>query len=116
MLAVPDPDLTASYFRDALGFSYEWPEGYGWQLVSRDGVRIIIGYSSDTKSLSMADDHSYFAYFDVENIDDLFEELVQRGALISQPPTCQIGDIREFVIETPHGHRILVGQTLPGVS
>jgi len=38
VLAVLDLEPNAAYFRDALGFKAEWPEGTGWQLLSRGGV------------------------------------------------------------------------------
>jgi hypothetical protein len=47
VLAVPDINSSASYFRDSLGFRLEWPEGTGWQLATRGNVRIMIGHCPD---------------------------------------------------------------------
>lgn len=59
VLAVPDLDRNATYFRDALGFRLEWPAGSGWQLASRGGVRIMMGHCPDAMLSSSMGDHSY---------------------------------------------------------
>ena len=86
VLAVPDLQRSASYFRDALGFQLEWPEGSGWQLATRDGVRIMMGHCPDALPPSATGDHSYFGYFYVDDADALHEEFVSRGAIILQAP------------------------------
>lgn len=86
VLAVPDLERNTAYFRDALGFRVEWPEGTGWQLLSRGSVRIMIGHCPDAVPPSATGDHSYFGYLHVDDVDALHEELVNRGALIRQPP------------------------------
>ena len=116
VLAVPDLKRSASYFRDVLGFRLEWPEGSGWQLVSRGDVRIMIGHCPDAMLPSMTGDHSYFAYLNVDDADALYSELVNRGAIIRQPPADSPHGMREFVIETPDGHRMMVGQELSAAS
>lgn len=39
VLAVPNLEASASYFRDALGFRLDWPDGIGWKLATRGGAR-----------------------------------------------------------------------------
>ena len=57
-------------------------------------------------------DHSYFAHALVENVDEIYEEFISRGAQITHP----IGDkpwrLREFSVITPDGHRITFGQPM----
>lgn len=112
VLAVPDLEQSASYFRDALGFRLEWPEGSGWQLVSRGDVRIMIGHCPDAMLPSATGDHSYFGYLNVDDADTLHSELVSRGATILQPPIDRPHGMREFVVATPDGHRMMIGQDL----
>ena len=38
MLAVPDIERTAGYFRDVLGFRIGWDEAPDWRLAERNGV------------------------------------------------------------------------------
>ncbi|RZL94286.1 MAG: bleomycin resistance family protein [Variovorax sp.] len=112
VLAVPDLERTTAYFRDALGFKVEWPPGSGWQLVSRGSVRIMMGHCPDALPPSATGDHSYFGYLHVDDADALHDELVQRGALILRPPEDKPHGMREFVVATPDGHRLAIGQEL----
>jgi hypothetical protein len=43
VLAVPDINKSAQYFRDVLGFRISWEGGSNWRLAERDGVRIMLG-------------------------------------------------------------------------
>jgi len=110
VLAVPDIERNTAYFRDALGFVAEWPEGTGWQLLSRGNVRVMIGHCPDALPPSATGDHSYFGYLHVDDVDALHQELVQRGALIRQAPTDKPHGMREFLVATPDGHRLMIGQ------
>ncbi|MBT9463527.1 VOC family protein [Hydrogenophaga sp.] len=112
VLAVPDLARNAAYFRDALDFRVEWPEGTGWQLLSRRDVRIMVGHCPDAVPPSATGDHSYFGYLHVDDVDALHEELVSRGALIQQPPADKPHGMREFLVATPDGHRLMIGQDL----
>lgn len=58
VLAVPNLERSAPYFCAALGFRLEWPEGSDGQLVSRDGVRIMMGHCADALAPSATGDHS----------------------------------------------------------
>ena len=112
VLAVPNLEATASYFRDALGFRLDWPDGMGWKLATRGSVRIMIGHCPDAMLPSATGDHSYFGYLTVTNADALHEELAGRGAIILQPPADKPHGMREFLVGTPDGHRMMIGQDL----
>lgn len=113
VLAVPDLERNTAYFRDALGFKLEWPEGSGWQLVSRGTVRVMLGHCPDAIPPVDIGDHRYFGYLHVDDADALHEELVGRGAIILQPPTDRPHGMREFLVATPDGHRLMIGQDVP---
>ena len=114
VLAVPDLQRSAHYFRDALGFQLAWPEGSDWQLATRNGVRIMMGHCPDALPPSATGDHSYFGYLEVDDADALHNEFVSNGAIILQAPADKAHVMREFVVATPDGHRMVVGQDLSG--
>jgi predicted enzyme related to lactoylglutathione lyase len=112
VLAVPDLRRSVSYFQDVLGFRPEWGDGVNWQVLSRDGVRMMIGHCPDAIPPAETGDHSYFAYLHVDDVDALHAEIVQRGAIVRQAPTDKPWGMREMAIATPDGHRMIVGQSI----
>ena len=46
-------------------------------------------------------------YRNVEGLDDLYRELVAKGAIVSSPPTNKPWGLREFGLHTRDGHRIV---------
>jgi uncharacterized glyoxalase superfamily protein PhnB len=57
-------------------------------------------------------DHSYFAYLDVDDIDELHASLVAKNVDITKPLRNEPWDVREFGIRTIDGHRIMFGQPI----
>lgn len=72
----------------------------------------MMGHCPDAMAPSAMGDHSYFGYLNVENADALHNEFVSRGAIILQPPVDRPHGMREFVVATPDGHRMMFGQDL----
>ncbi|MGP9434765.1 VOC family protein [Ewingella sp. AOP8-B2-18] len=112
VLAVPNLAKTSAYFRDALGFNLAWPEGGGWQLAVRGGVRIMLGDCPDAIAPSALGDHSYFGYWHVDDATALYDEFTAAGAIIIQPIADTPHGMREFTIATPDGHRMAIGEDL----
>ena len=112
VLAVQNLDRSTAYFRDVLGFEADWTNASDWRLLSRGRVRIMLGSCPDALPASATDDHSYFGYLEVDDVDALHEEFVQRGALILSAPADRPYGMREFVVATPDGHRFVVGQAV----
>lgn len=112
VIAVPDLEKSAAYFRDALGFTLEWPDGLGWQLASRGAVKVMLGHSPDVSRPASLGDHNYFGYFNTDEVDALYQEFVASGAIILQPPADKPHGMREFTIATPDGHRMMIGQEI----
>ena len=52
VLAVPNIEISATYFQDVLGFHVEWTDASDWRLVYRGGVRIMLGSCPDALSPS----------------------------------------------------------------
>jgi catechol 2,3-dioxygenase-like lactoylglutathione lyase family enzyme len=110
VLAVPNVEHSATYFRDVLGFRVEWADASDWRLVSRGHVRIMLGDCPDALSPSQTGDHSYFGYMEVDDVDSLHKEFALRGAVLLEPPTDRPYGMREFTVATPDGHRFVIGQ------
>jgi hypothetical protein len=53
-----------------------------------------------------------FAYWNVEGVDDLYQELAGRGALVTSKPQDKPWGLREFTLRTPDGHRITCGEVI----
>ena len=115
VLAVPDLDKSARYFHDVLGFRVLWEEAPEWRLVERDGVRVMLGHCPNDMPPADLGSHNWFGYVDVGDIDALHSELVARGAICSAPADRPYG-MRELVVTTVDGHRLVFGQELTGAS
>jgi predicted enzyme related to lactoylglutathione lyase len=111
ILAVADLEASAAHYRDALGFRVLWPDGSDWRLVVRDELRIMLGACPDEKPASDIGDHSLFAYAHVDDVDTLYAEFTSRGAKVTAPADRPHG-LREIVVTTIDGHRLLFGQEL----
>jgi predicted enzyme related to lactoylglutathione lyase len=109
VLAVRDLDRSAAYYRDVLGFRILWDDGTDWRLAERDGVRLMLGHCPDNKPASEIFPHNWFGYLETEDVDALREELVGRGAQCTEPKEQSYG-MREIMVTTPDGHRIVFGQ------
>jgi len=109
VLAVPDLTRSADYFHDVLGFRVLWEEAPDWRLVERDGVRVMLGYCPRDLRPSELGSHSWFGYLSVDNVDALHAELMTRGASCTSPTDTAYA-MREIVVTTPDGHRIVFGQ------
>ena len=103
-------ELSAGYFCDKLGFTLDWADASDWRLVKRDGERVMLGKCPNDMPAAQLGSHNWFAYLDVENVDDLYAEFASSGAIIRRPPTDTHYGMREMTVATPDGHRIVFGQ------
>jgi catechol 2,3-dioxygenase-like lactoylglutathione lyase family enzyme len=115
VLAVPDLDKSAVYFRDVLGFRVCWEDATEWRLVERDSVRVMLGHCPNDARPSELGSHSWFGYINVDDIDALHSEIIARGATCSEPVNRFYG-MREVIVTTLDGHRIVFGQELRNSS
>ena len=109
VLAVPDLEKSARYFRDVLGFKVGWEEATGWRLVERDGVRVMLGHCPEDARPAELGSHNWFGYLNVDDVDALRGEITERGAVCSAPIDQPYG-MREIAVTTVDGHRIVFGQ------
>ena len=111
VLAVPDLARSASYFRDVLGFQVRWEDATDWRLVERDSVRVMLGSCPSDMPPADLGSHSWFGYIDVDDVDGFRAEITARGAVCSEPADRAYG-MREIVVTTVDGHRIVFAQDL----
>jgi uncharacterized glyoxalase superfamily protein PhnB len=112
VLAVRDLEVSTRYYMDVLGFRKEPINAAGWSFLSRDSFRVMLGECSDERPAAELGNHSYFAYWNVEGVDDLYREFAAKSALVAAPPTNKPWGLREFALSTPDGHRITCGETI----
>lgn len=112
VLAVRDLALSARYYMDVLGFVEDPIHAPGWRFLTRDCFRVMLGECVDERPAGELGNHSWFAYWNVEGVDALHEEFAGKGAVILSKPTDKPWGLREFVLTTPDGHRIVCGEEI----
>jgi predicted enzyme related to lactoylglutathione lyase len=112
VLAVRDLQISTRYYVDVLGFTKDPIDAEGWSFLTRDVFRVMLGECSDALPASELGDHSYYAYWNVEGVDELYREFVTKGALVTSAPMDKPWGLREFGLTTPDGHRIVCGQII----
>lgn len=70
VLAVNDLATSVDFYKTKLGFQTLW-EGNGWHFMVLDSIKIMLGECPDEKPASEMNCHAYFAYVEVESIDEL---------------------------------------------
>ena len=115
VLAVTDLDRSTAYYRDVLGFRIGWEDAGGWRLAERDGVRLMLGYCPDNIPAAEIFPHDWFGYLETDDIEALRAEFVGRGAQCSEPRDQPYG-MREIIVTTIDGHRIVFGQEKTAAS
>lgn len=108
-MAVKDLKKSADYYQQKLGFQSLWADEY-WHFLSRGKFVVMLGECSDDRSAFETNNHSYFAYIDVENIDALYEEFQNKEVEIPSSIEDKPWGQREFSVRTIDGHRIMFGQ------
>ena len=109
VLAVPNLDRSAVYFRDVLGFKVRWEDVTGWRLMERDTVRVMLGECPNDMRPADLGSHNWFGYLNADDVDAPHAEITARGATCSAPADRPYG-MREIVVTTVDGHWIVFGQ------
>ena len=112
VLAVPNLETSAAFYRDVLGFTIHEMGDPGWRMYVRDECRILAGECPDAQRPRDLGDHSYFAYLVVDDVDSLHASVVSKGAELIKPLRDEPWGMREFGVRTGDGHRIMFGEEL----
>jgi predicted enzyme related to lactoylglutathione lyase len=111
VIAVPDLRCSSAYYHDVLDFEVLEIPDPGWRFFRRDNCLIMAGESRESLSPAKLGDHSYFAYLEVDNIDELYAAVKARGAEVAKSVRSEAWGMREFGIRTIDGHRIMFGSS-----
>lgn len=95
-----------------LGFKKDPIDAEGWSFLTRDRFRLMLGECQDEKPAAELGNHSYFAYWNIDRVDEFYSEIVPRGALVTSAPMDKPWGLREFTLRTPDGHRITCGEVI----
>ena len=72
----------------------------------------MLGECSNERRASELGDHSYFAYWNIDDVDEFYRDVAARGALVMSEPTDKPWGLRGFSLRTPDGHRLTCGQVI----
>jgi predicted enzyme related to lactoylglutathione lyase len=112
VIAVPDLEASAKFYADVMGFEIHEVGDPGWRMFVNGAWRIMAGECPDALPAEQTGDHSYFAYFVIEGIDQYIEEVKAAGAQIIKALHDEPWNMREFAVKSVDGHRIMVGQQI----
>jgi catechol 2,3-dioxygenase-like lactoylglutathione lyase family enzyme len=112
VIAVADLSASCAFYRDVLGFEVHEIGDAGWRRLVKDSCRIMAGECPSAMRVVDTGDHSYFAYFTVDDVDSLHQRATASGAEILKAPRDEPWSMREFSLRTIDGHRIMLGQRL----
>lgn len=102
VLHVRDVAGTAAFYRDVLGFTWDFGDDT-YAVVWRDNSAVHF-IKDDTISQGV----HMFQW--VRDVDAYYEEIVERGATVAAKPANQSYGIREFSVSDINGVRIVFGQ------
>ena len=111
VLAVKNLAQSADFYKNKLGFQTIW-EDSGWHFLIRDEIKIMLGECPDDKSAFEINNHSYFAYVEVNKVDELYNEYQSKQVEVLSTIENKPWGQREFSIRTVDGHRITFGEEI----
>jgi catechol 2,3-dioxygenase-like lactoylglutathione lyase family enzyme len=112
VLAVQDVDASTRYYVDVLGFTRDPIHARRWSFLSRDSVKLMLGECADDVGAAEVGSHAWFIRIGVAGVDELHRELASRGAEVLSVPADRDYGLREFVVRTPDGHRIMFAERI----
>lgn len=104
VLHVPDVKATATFYRDVLGFTWDFGDD-AYAVVWRDNSAIHF-VRDEAKPFGV----HLFQW--VRDVDSYYKEIFDRGAVVASELTDQPYGIREFGVQDPNGVRIVFGQDI----
>jgi predicted enzyme related to lactoylglutathione lyase len=107
VIAVPDLKASSAFYRDVLGFAIHEIADSGWLFYARDNCTIMAGECVDAINPSQLGDHSYYAYLQIEDIDDFYASVCASDAKVCKSIRDEAWGMREFGLVTIDGHRMM---------
>jgi catechol 2,3-dioxygenase-like lactoylglutathione lyase family enzyme len=112
VIAVPDLQKSAAFYRDILGFGIDAVPDPGWLFYRSGACTIMAGECPDAIPAFKLGDHSYFAYLQVEDVDSLHDRVRTTDTEICKTIRDEPWQMREFGVVTVDGHRIMFGMPI----
>ena len=112
VIAVPDLQTSAAFYRDVLRFSVQTIPDPGWMFFTCGDCTIMAGECPDGIPPSELGDHAYFAYLRVRGIDAYHASVCAAGARLCKELRDEPWGLREFGVRTADGHRIMFGEPI----
>jgi catechol 2,3-dioxygenase-like lactoylglutathione lyase family enzyme len=112
VLAVQDLAKATHFYTEVLGFRRDPVDAKGWSFVSKDAFKLMLGECADEVAAAEVGNHSWFARVIVEGLDDYFRDITARGAEVISRPADRAYGLREFVVRTPDGHRLMFAERI----
>ena len=110
VLAVRDLAAATRFYCDVLGFQCDPIEAQGWSFLSKDAFKLMLGECADEVPAADTGNHSWFVRIMVDGLDEYFRDVSARGAQVLAAPSDKAYGLREFVVRTPDGHRLMFAQ------
>jgi catechol 2,3-dioxygenase-like lactoylglutathione lyase family enzyme len=110
VLAVRDLAKSTHFYTEVLGFRADPVDAKRWSFVSKDAFKLMLGECADDVAASEIGNHSWFARVMVDGLDEYYGEVSARGAEVLSKPADRAYGLREFVIRTPDGHRLMFAE------
>jgi len=116
---VDDVVVSANYYRDKLGFTYErfWGEPPRFCMVRRSGITIMLSQHDGAapmrpNRLAEPSGDAWDAYVWVDDADALYAEFKGKGVKIAREICDQEYGCRDFDVEDCNGYRLCFGADL----
>ena len=107
VIAVPDLQSSAAFYRDVLGFTVDSVPDPRFLLYRSGDCTIWAAECADALHPSQLGDHSYFAYLQIDDIDSFYDSVRAAGATICKAIGDEPWGMRGFGLATVDGHRIM---------
>jgi len=104
VLHVPDVTAAATFYRDVLGFTWDFGDDT-YAVVWRDNSAIHFVRADDGPT-------GVHLFQWVKDVDSYYREVIGRGAETASAPTDQPYDIREFGVRDINGVGVVFGQDI----
>jgi len=117
ILLVKDIVLSANYYRDKIGFSYDrlWGEPPNFCILNRNDFSLMLCQVDDSKHIVphyKIVENMWNVYFWVSDVKDLYQELKKNGAIIDYQLSEKPYGCLEFGIQDIDGYDIAFGQEI----
>lgn len=104
LLLIPDVLATATFYREALGFTTDPGTATAdYSVVWRDNAAVHLARGERAPT-------GVRIFFWVRDVDSLYAEVARRGATVAVPIGTRPYGIRDFAIRDPNGVELVFGQ------